>query len=459
MAVDIGPKIGIEGEKEFRKNLNDINQQIRTLGSEMKAVASEFLDANDNEEKLAEQTKVLNKQIRAQEDKLGELNKALDFAVEAYGDADSRTQKWRQAVYDATTDLNKMKSQLKKAEQGIDDFGDAADDSSDSLGDFANVLKTGLGAGAVGVVINSVKDLAGAMMSIVDDSMETRKNMGMLRVSSEAAGYSAEETMEVYKRFYAVTGDQDTAMNATANLQALELGQEDLMKMTELAIGAWVKYGGSIPLDSLAESINETVQAGEVTGNFADVLGFAGDNQDDFNERLQTSADKGDRANEVLKTMSDQGLAELATAYSEVNSDIEDANIAQGEWDEAMAELGSVLSPAKDQLVEFGTNAIQFVTDKLKDAIDWWNKFYQTANVEAGKMIDEEKANFGSGVSATMTTPAGASAFNTVGADAANKGETLIVEAPVIVGGQTVARNQYKYNLNEANRRGQSLVK
>ena len=42
MAVDIGPKIGIDGEKEFRQQLNDINTTLKTLGTEMKKVSSEF---------------------------------------------------------------------------------------------------------------------------------------------------------------------------------------------------------------------------------------------------------------------------------------------------------------------------------------------------------------------------------------------------------------------------------
>ena len=73
MAVDIGPKIGIDGEAEFRKELSNINQQIKTLGSEMKAVTSAF-DAGDSaEEALAAQTGVLTRQIEAQEQKLTQL--------------------------------------------------------------------------------------------------------------------------------------------------------------------------------------------------------------------------------------------------------------------------------------------------------------------------------------------------------------------------------------------------
>ena len=78
MAVDIGPKIGIDGEKEFRDELRNINQQLRTLGSEMKAVTSAF-DANaESQDRLSAQAQVLTNQIDAQEKKLQQLQKGLD---------------------------------------------------------------------------------------------------------------------------------------------------------------------------------------------------------------------------------------------------------------------------------------------------------------------------------------------------------------------------------------------
>ena len=39
MADDFGLKIGLEGEKEFKKALSEINQSFKVLGSEM-AVAT-----------------------------------------------------------------------------------------------------------------------------------------------------------------------------------------------------------------------------------------------------------------------------------------------------------------------------------------------------------------------------------------------------------------------------------
>ena len=42
MADDFGLKIGLEGEKEFKKALSEINQSFKVLGSEMKVVQSQL---------------------------------------------------------------------------------------------------------------------------------------------------------------------------------------------------------------------------------------------------------------------------------------------------------------------------------------------------------------------------------------------------------------------------------
>ena len=42
MAVNIGPKIGIDGEAKYRSEINKIIQQQKTLQAEMNAVTSSF---------------------------------------------------------------------------------------------------------------------------------------------------------------------------------------------------------------------------------------------------------------------------------------------------------------------------------------------------------------------------------------------------------------------------------
>ena len=66
MPDNFGLKIGLEGEKEFKKSLAEINQNFKVLGSEMKLVSSQF-DKNDNSvSALTARNSVLNKEIDAQ---------------------------------------------------------------------------------------------------------------------------------------------------------------------------------------------------------------------------------------------------------------------------------------------------------------------------------------------------------------------------------------------------------
>ena len=94
MAADIGLKLALDGEKEFKKALSDINQQFKVLGSEMKLVASQFGKNDNSVAALTAKNKVLSKEIEAQKQKVAILRDALTNAAEAFGENDRRTQNW-----------------------------------------------------------------------------------------------------------------------------------------------------------------------------------------------------------------------------------------------------------------------------------------------------------------------------------------------------------------------------
>lgn len=113
MSVNIGPKIGIDGEKQFRSELNSISQQLRTLNTEMKAVTTAF-DANDSsQKKLAAQSDVLTRQLSLQEQEVTDIQKALDYAKANYAENSNEVQRWQQALNNATADLNRTKSGIE----------------------------------------------------------------------------------------------------------------------------------------------------------------------------------------------------------------------------------------------------------------------------------------------------------------------------------------------------------
>jgi phage-related minor tail protein len=139
MADNFGLKIGVEGEKEFKKALADINSQFKVLGSEMKLATSQFDSNESSVESLTSKNEVLTKQIDAQKEKIETLRKALENASDSFGENDRRTQQWVVALNNAEAELNGMERELSQNEKAIDGMGDkAAEDAAkqtDKLGD------------------------------------------------------------------------------------------------------------------------------------------------------------------------------------------------------------------------------------------------------------------------------------------------------------------------------------
>lgn len=169
MAADIGPKIGIDGEKEFRESLRAMGQQLKTLGTEMKAVTSAFDVDNDSQKKLAAQSDVLNRQLEVQQQRLGEVQKALDYAKANYSENSSEVQRWQQALNNATTDVNRTKKQLNDLETGVENVGDAMDGAGQKTSVFGDMLKANLLGGAI---VSGIKAVASGIKSLISGAIK-----------------------------------------------------------------------------------------------------------------------------------------------------------------------------------------------------------------------------------------------------------------------------------------------
>ncbi len=414
MAVrQITTKLTVDGEQEFKRQLSAVNRELGNLGAEMKLVDAQFKGQANSAEALREKQRILSEEVANSENKVKALEEALKEATAAYGEGDARVDKYQKSLLTAQRQLvetnralDDTTKYLKEAEASadgcatsIDGFGkevkkaadetDGLDSGLGSVGDaLANLrnsdgsfnLKNVLGAlgelkGALvgGAIVTGAKEVVDAIFEIVDSTAEYRKIMGTLETSSAAAGYTTEETKKVYEEFQAVLGDTQTAATATANLQAIGLEQQKLRLFVDETIGAWATYGDSIPIDSLTESINETIQVGKVVGVFADALNWAGVNEDDFNARLDECADKAVRANLVLMQLAEQGLAETGKAWKENNQDIMTMNHAQEELNSAMARLGELLTPAAAGMLEFAADCVgaaATIVEAIADVID-----------------------------------------------------------------------------------------
>ena len=120
MADNFGLKIGLEGEKEFKKALSDINSSMKVLGSEMTLVSSKFDKQDKSAASLTAKNTVLNKEIQKQKEKIELLKSALANASESFGETDKRTQSWQVQLNKAEAELNGMERELKQNNAALD---------------------------------------------------------------------------------------------------------------------------------------------------------------------------------------------------------------------------------------------------------------------------------------------------------------------------------------------------
>lgn len=368
MPSEIGAKIGIDGEKQFRDSLKAIDSELKTINSRMDNTVEAFEDMADSEEAIAAQSKIFNQAIDAQErkislinseytravDKLGDLGKALEQAKKEYGENSIEAGKAQNAYNKQVTSVNRLEQQLNDANTALSrtrkEMEKLGKESHDVSGELGKAEKSIGGisklAGPVGIAAGAFAGLAAGITSVVEASREYNKIEGSLEVSSKAAGYDAAETQQAYEKLYGVLGDQQQASTALSNLQALGLAQEDLLKLTDSAVGAWAKYGDSIPIDGLAEAINETIRVGAVTGNLADVLNWGdGTGEEAFNELLAQASSEAERAKLVMDELANQGLPALAEGWRENNEELVALNLAESNLNANMADLGTMLTP------------------------------------------------------------------------------------------------------------------
>nr|DAQ51092.1 MAG TPA: minor tail protein [Caudoviricetes sp.] len=405
----IATRLTLEGEKEYKRELGEVNQEIGLLSDKMKHADAEFRGQANSIDALTKKNTLLREAQQKQIDKISKLQTAIEDCGEAYGENDEAVMRFKRQLEKAETDLINLNDELSANERyldearvsadrcakSIDEYGkqvkdaaDATDDLNgagnskggvkDLIGQLGNLKQMLIG----GAVVAGLKAASDAIIGIVDETEEYRKIMGTLEVSSQAAGYSAEQTAESYQYLYGVLGDTQTAATTVANLQAIGLEQGDLRVMINSVIGAWATYGDSIPIDGLSEAINETIQAGQVTGTFADVLNWAGVNEDEFNEKLAAANSTSERAQIVLNQLANQNLPETGKAWRDANEDIVGYNESQAKLDDAMGQLGEVLAPVAAGLKEVfaegvyaAADAVTWLIDKIQNAINWLKDF------------------------------------------------------------------------------------
>ena len=141
---NITTKIQLDGEKEYKNAVSEINSGMRVLRSEMELAKAKFSDNTKSMEALTARGDILERQILSQKDKISVLKDALSESAKQYGESDKRTQNWQVSLNKAEAELQRMNGELDENREAQAQTQQATDETALSFEAFEGESK-GLG--------------------------------------------------------------------------------------------------------------------------------------------------------------------------------------------------------------------------------------------------------------------------------------------------------------------------
>lgn len=391
MADNFGLKIGLEGEKEFKKALSDINQSFKVLGSEMKLVSSQF-DKNDTSvQALSARNQVLNKEIDAQKDKIGTLKQALENAAASFGENDRRTQAWQIQLNNAEAALNGMERELQqnndaldKAENEFDDAGDKADEFGDEVEDagkqsddaggrfdkLGSVCKAAAATIAAAFAAVSAAAIA-AGKALVDMTVEGAAYADGVLTTATQTGIATDKLQEYMYAAELIDVSTETLTKSMAKQIKSMKGVQD---GTKLSVDAYNKLGVSVlnadgsmrnsdtvyweVIDALGQMKNETERD-------ALAMQILGKSAQELNPLIEAGSVRMDELGEAARKAGYVVGEDMLNAYGALDDQLQYLSVGATAAKNA---LGTVLLPVLTDLAGEGVDLLGEFTNGILDA-------------------------------------------------------------------------------------------
>ena len=134
----VGARVELDGEKEYKQALQELNTGNKTLASEMRKLQAEYKGNTESTEYLTKAGELLERQLLQQQDKVKKLQEAVAHAAKEYGEADSRTQSYVQQLNNAEAEEFKLQHAIEENTEALNDQGEemlGLGDTVDTLAD------------------------------------------------------------------------------------------------------------------------------------------------------------------------------------------------------------------------------------------------------------------------------------------------------------------------------------
>lgn len=297
---------------------------------------------------------------------------------------------------------------LSRGLQLLPDVGGSASNVITNLaGSFGGASASGAAMAGVigGVAVGAMAALGAAIDSLFEKTEEMREGFSTLQVNADAMGVSMETVRAGMEEFVVISEDFNANTEAMANLLAAGFEDSNMAAIVERLSDAVLKFPDTLKIESLADSLQETIATKEAVGQFAELLERLGVDVDKFNEGLKRAAERGKEQEYVLKQLSQTELPGLTAAYKENNRAMVEAKQSEYELQQAMSNLAKEIEPLKFGWDTFWNNAkkscVDAVTNMIKhvkDLIQWLKELFNQQEKNNNQNPNSSMRGFDSGM-------------------------------------------------------------
>lgn len=387
--------------------ISDVEKNTRSLQGELRQVEKLLKMDPGNTELLAQKQRILTQAVEETSAKLKILKEAEAQVQEQFNKGDigeDQLRAFQREVIKTESDLKSLENQLNGTSDDFEEVGDSAEESGDGFTVMKGALAD-LVSNAIQGAVSMIGDLVSSLLELSEATEEYRTMQAKLSGASKTFGYDMEFANKQYKEFYKYCADDQMSTNAITNLMGIGTSTESVSKLAKGATAVWASYGDSIPIESLTESINETITVGKVTGTMADTINWAKDAnvnlknalsgnkeaqkaytnalkegmpvEDAFNEALAKVTDEQERADIVAKFLNST-YGESKKTFDELNGSVLDAHEAELKLKETQAQLGEAVSPLNTALTNLKTQALEAITPLVTKLANGFLKMLNT---------------------------------------------------------------------------------
>ena len=389
MAVrEIKTSIALDGEKEFKQAIADINRNMRVMSADLKATEAEYKATGDAQLYYSKKSQNLREQLALQQDAIDEMRTALQKSKETYQGVGPKVDEWRIKLSNAIAKQNQLKKSLADTDREAEEFGrdskkvgrqiedgigDGAEEANRSVKDLIESLQQDVGSikgsmafQVASTVTQGVVNVVQSVGDFVDSNRDYRRAMAQFEQAAKAGGYNKAAMQDMLFSLAAFTGDFDGAKEAVSNLMRVGLDAQWMGTAADLFSYAYMVFQDTLKLENLSESFQETVATGKPTGAFGEFVERMGGNLDELTKVMEDADTAEERAQAALTYAAPKGYKETLNEYNERNAALQEAEKAKMELAQAWADVAEELEPIVTKITQVLTRVVGMLGDAVK---------------------------------------------------------------------------------------------